>query len=208
MYTLQDAINAYLHRGFGSMNKNDFEVFIFNELLNTAPDFIGKSDFDISCQLRIPQAKVKRLRYEAGLKYPRHQSDMKTAIEQALHHTRILPKSDRCVEISVEDVLVQKNIQAMLKKRNGFCDSSFNSEILRFTLEDYETILKEVYGEDALKRMLQDVLKEIEKKSGKKEKLTFKDLLKKYIEGLADGAGHWIVDLALTALPKLLISLF
>lgn len=189
------------------MNKNDFEVFIFNELLNADPAYSGKSDFDISCQLRIPQAKVKRLRYEAGLKYPRQQSDLKSVINQALHNARILPKSDRCIEISVEDVLVQKNIQAILKKKNGFCDSSFNSEILRFTLEDYETLLKEVYGEEAVEQTLQKVLNEIEKKSGKKEKRTFKDLLKKLFEGMADGVGHWVIDLTLAALPELLKAL-
>lgn len=189
------------------MNKNDFEVFIFNELLKTDPNCMGKSDFDISCHLRIPQTKVKRLRYEAGLKYPREESDLNSVIEQALHGARVFPKSDRCIEIIVEDVLVQKNIQAILKKKNGFCDSSFNSEILRFTLEDYETLLKEVYGEKAVEQTLQKVLQEIEKKSGKKEKKTFKDLLKKLFEGMADGAGHWIMDLALTALPELLKSL-
>lgn len=206
--TLQDAINAYLKRGFGSMNKNDFEVFIFNELLISNPVFSGKSDFDISCELRIPQSKVKRLRYEAGLKFPISQSAINLEIDQALHNARVLPNSERCIEISVENVLVQKYIEATLKKKNGFCDSSFNSEILRFTLEDYVTLLNEIYGEEAVEETLQTVLKEIEKKSGKKEKRTLKELLKTFFDGMLVGAGHWVVNLGLSALPELLKSLF
>ena len=67
MYTnLRDAIDAYLNRGFGSMNKNDFEVFIFNELLRN-PLYGKYMDYDFSVMLRIPESKVKRLRYEANL---------------------------------------------------------------------------------------------------------------------------------------------
>ena len=60
-------IQAYLDRGFGSMTKNDFEVMIFAELLQTS--LLNKSNYDISVDLRIPETKVKRLRYEASLKY-------------------------------------------------------------------------------------------------------------------------------------------
>ena len=59
---LEEMIHAYLERGFGSMTKNDFEVWIFNYLLQN--ELQGKSDNAISRELRIPSAKVKRLRYE------------------------------------------------------------------------------------------------------------------------------------------------
>mgnify|MGYP003296971562 CR=1 FL=1 len=64
---MDSVINESLRRGFGSMTKNDYEVFIFNELLKTS-DYEGKSDFEISIKLKIPQSKVKRLRYEAALR--------------------------------------------------------------------------------------------------------------------------------------------
>jgi hypothetical protein len=66
--TLRDAIQQYRERGFGSMNKNDFEVAIFN-LLMQEDEMKGKSNYDLSWMLRIPESKVKRLAYESSLKY-------------------------------------------------------------------------------------------------------------------------------------------
>ena len=66
-FSVSDAIQAYLNHGFGSMTKNDFEVWIFNYLLQNRPT--NTSNFDFSVELRIPESKVKRLRYEASLKY-------------------------------------------------------------------------------------------------------------------------------------------
>lgn len=57
---LRSVINEYLSRGFGSMNKNDFEVWIFNYLLQER--LKGKSNYDISIELKIPEQKVKRLK--------------------------------------------------------------------------------------------------------------------------------------------------
>ena len=47
------------------MNKNDFEVFIFNEYRKRG----RKSNREMSLELKIPESKVKRLAYEADLKY-------------------------------------------------------------------------------------------------------------------------------------------
>ena len=56
---MQDFIDNYLKRGFGSMNKNDFEVMIMHELLQGK--LKGKSNYEISRELRVPESKVKRL---------------------------------------------------------------------------------------------------------------------------------------------------
>lgn len=67
MQTIDDALEKYLTKGFGSMNKNDFEVWIFNQLLHTV--LKDKDNYAISIYLKIPESKVKRLQYEASLKY-------------------------------------------------------------------------------------------------------------------------------------------
>ena len=67
MNDLNQIIDRYLKRGFGSMNKNDFEVWIFYFLLHN--QLKGMGNYDISLELRIPESKVKRLKYEAELKY-------------------------------------------------------------------------------------------------------------------------------------------
>ena len=57
------------------MNKNDFEVYIFNQII-TDPNYAGKNDYELSTELAIPQAKVKRLRYESNLKYGRNNAEV------------------------------------------------------------------------------------------------------------------------------------
>ena len=58
----------YLNRGFGTMNKNDFEVLFFY-LMQTYGDLGDKSNFALAKELEISEARVKRLAYEADLKY-------------------------------------------------------------------------------------------------------------------------------------------
>ena len=50
------------------MNKNDFEVAIFDEIMKD-DEYKDLSDFKLSVKLRVPESKIKRLRYEANLKY-------------------------------------------------------------------------------------------------------------------------------------------
>ena len=61
-------INRYATRGFGAMNKNDFEVLIF-DLLKKYGNLKEKSNYEISRALQIPETKVRRLAYESDLKY-------------------------------------------------------------------------------------------------------------------------------------------
>lgn len=46
-----EIVRKYLKRGFGSFNKNDFEVYMLEWLVNN--EFIIMSDFEISRKLRI-----------------------------------------------------------------------------------------------------------------------------------------------------------
>ena len=61
-----DFINICINR-FGSMTKNDYEVALFHEMLRAGLN--DKTDFQISLLLHIPETKIKRLRYEATLRY-------------------------------------------------------------------------------------------------------------------------------------------
>lgn len=73
---MKKIIESYLERGFGSMNKNDFEVFIFSWLIQNHSDYVNTTDNEISWQLKIPESKVKRLRYEAELKFGNNDTEV------------------------------------------------------------------------------------------------------------------------------------
>ena len=153
---LSEAIENYLKRGFGSMNKNDFEVFIFNEIIKS-PKHKGKSNYDLSCTLRIPETKVKRLRYEANLKYPLDENAIKATFKEYLEFAKMLPDNTRPIEICIEDDTVRKYIISLLKKGHRFSDSSFNSEIMRMTVDDFSYILDNVCNDEEKERLLEKI---------------------------------------------------
>ena len=109
-------IQAYLDRGFGSMTKNDFEVMIFAELIQTS--LRGMSDYQISCDLRIPESKVKRLRYEASLKYNILSEDDYRLMFKEIAQNAII--KDEKIILSIEDISLRKFINFKLKKMVNF----------------------------------------------------------------------------------------
>ncbi len=192
MIDLEYCLERYLQKGFGSMNKNDFEVFIFGRLLNTK--LRGLGDYEISRVLQIPQTKVKRLRYEADLKEGGR--DYKTMFESIIRQAKLRSGGEQIL-FSVEDLSLRRYLDSILKSDGRFSDSSFNSEIVSVNLEDFvflcETVLK---GQDfdAIIAHGKELLKGNENCS---KRMIFKGVLKKYIESVATEAGKYTVNLSL-----------
>ena len=179
-------VEDYLNRGFGSMNKNDFEVFIFGYLLRNK--FKGVSDFDISQQLRIPQSKVKRLRYEASLKMGK--TDFLNSFEEVIKKARI---REGCKKISfvIEDITLRKYLDSILKSDGRFYDSSFNSEIVVLSKEDFVYLVDKLC-EDHIKKDILD----------KTKKTSFIEIVSSFISEKGPGFVGKTIDLSITALSQ------
>ena len=95
--TLNEVISKYIEKGFGSMNKNDFEVWIFHYLLEH--ELQGKKNYEISIGLKIPKSKVKRLRYEAELKYSNNTSVEKYNMVCEHLKQAHFKKDGKCIQI-------------------------------------------------------------------------------------------------------------
>ncbi len=198
MSDLESAIDQYLNRGFGSMNKNEFEVWIFYYLLQN--QLQGKSNFDISVELRLPESKVKRLRYEATLKYgsPQNRKDYIAAFEKLL--TKVSFKKDGdCIQFVVEDIQLRKFLGSELKKGGRFSNTSFNSEIVSIEADDLEFLLKTLWPNEDLNEIYEQAKKKLNKKQ-----FTFKDLLKEFAMSSANQAGKVFVNLTYTGIRFLL----
>ena len=188
MNNTADVVNAYLGKGFGSMNKNDFEVWIFHYLLVNR--YSGKTDYEISLELRIPVTKVKRLRYEAELKYGNHvdMDDLKgyyaeafNKILEKIHFTR----KGEFLMFVVEDVGFRKYIEYILRNQGHLTDGSFSSDIITMNLEAFDALLQHFwskeYYEDFLTTAQKLMDKEMKSKSikqGKAEPFTMTTFLK------------------------------
>ena len=183
MNELDKTIQQYLDRGFGSMNKNDFEVWIFNYLLQNR--LKGLSNYDISIELKIPESKVKRLKYEAGLKYGDTKDTAIYASElEVLLNKAQLKKNGLCVQFIIEDIQLRKYLDSLLKQDGRFSDTSFNSEIVSIDADDLGFLMKTIFPSKDWK--------EFEKKAKKlldTDNVTFKGLLKKFAESAAEQAG-------------------
>lgn len=180
-------INDYLKRGFGTMTKNDFEVWIFHQLL--CGQLHGKTNREISVALRIPDSKVKRLRYEADLKWgtPNDDSSYHDALVTVIEKARLI-KEKKQIQFVIEDTALLKYLDARMKRANVSWDKSFNSENISIDFEQYETFCKEVLTKEYKEAI--DFLKDKFKYENSIAKL-FKDYYNKsrnkIIEELAEG---------------------
>lgn len=152
--TLAGFIDEYVNRGFGSMNKNDFEVWIFDYLLQGR--LTGMSNYEISVELRIPESKVKRLRYEASLKYgnPADTDQYSKAFQNLLEKVNLKRGSNSIIQFAVEDIQLRKFLDSILKRNGRFADTSFNSEVVSVTLDDLAILIEETCTEQEKAKLL------------------------------------------------------
>lgn len=201
MIELNKAINEYLNRGFGSMNKNDFEVWIFNYLLQDK--LKGLSNYEISIELKIPESKVKRLKYEAGLKYGKTKDTAIYASElEVLLSKAQLKKNGMCVQFVIEDIQLRKYLDSLLKQDGRFSDTSFNMEIVSIDADDLGFLMKTIFPNKDWKGF--------EKKAKElldTDKVTFKGLFKKFADSAAEQTGKRIIDLTFAGIMAFMASL-
>lgn len=151
-----DFIEEYLKKGFGSMNKNDIEVLVFHLLLQEEKKeqrigLKGMTDFAISVALQIPESKVKRLRYEAELKYPN--DDKKKALLDLLSTAQYKKENGKIIFV-VTNKMLRLYIADLLFQGNNFFDTSFNSNIVSLYIEDFIILLKKVYNENDIDQIV------------------------------------------------------
>lgn len=184
--TIEQAIQDYINRGFGSMTKNDFEVWIFSQWL-ADPNNKKKSNYEISRELRIPETKVKKLRYEVDLRYidKKDFEAMRQAQLDALLDKAVFDYDDGRVMFSVEDIALRQYIDHCLKENNRFSNTSFNREIVSISVSDYQVLFHKT---DPDNTKINQLLKDARIKF-KDDNITLEGILKKLAEGAAEEAG-------------------
>ena len=69
-----ELLNELALHDFGSFTKNDYEVLLFYLLLNDK-NYSKLSNFDLSCKLRVTETKIRKLAYEASVKYGQNDTE-------------------------------------------------------------------------------------------------------------------------------------
>lgn len=192
----EEFFGQYNKVGFGSMNKNDFEVFIFN-LLQKYGDLGICSNNQASIKLHIPESKVRRLKYEASLKYGR--TDSAYVMDRFLSYlekAKVVAEGKK-IQLSIEDKFVQVSINAQLKSLGYFSDSSFNGEITSINVDAFIALLEDTYTTSSIKEIIKEA-KRLTK--NREDEITFKLLLKKFLSGAAEETGKFSIKALSAAL--------
>ena len=139
----KDAFIEKCINSFGLMNKSHYEVELFRLLMEN--EFKNnETDFEISLRLQIPESKVKRLRYEMQLRY--YQDDTLKQLDNAFFN--LIKKNDfkltaERIQFCINDKMLRAYLSYKLSKENRFADSSFNSNVVSITADDFKCLLKD-----------------------------------------------------------------
>ncbi len=154
---------------FGSMNKNNYEVALFHLLLRNGFDTC--SDFELSVKLQIPESKVKRLRYEESLVYPKGGADANLYYQEQLAMLLLSRKyrmhNDR-IQFAIADKHFRLYISDALMRDGRFADTSFNTNIVVISVADLLYLLEKANIKSsetmkAIRKSIEDGNKEEEK---------------------------------------------
>ncbi len=174
-----------LVNNFGKINKNDLEIELMHLLLIN--DCSSISDYRMSKMLRVPETKIKRLRYETSLVYQDNEEELKEKIIVILTNTRI-KIHDTKLQIAVNDRYLRNYISDLLASDNRFYDSSFNSNIITLSSDDVFYLLEKLSGKKGEK-----YTKKI------REKIDNSEFPKTFMQNLKDAIPEFIKQVGATA---------
>ena len=185
-------INEYLQRGFGTMTKNDFEVMILHELLQS--ELKGKSNYEISQALRIPESKVKRLVYEVNLRYETEDSVYLENFIDCLLGAQEMRDGNK-IKFIIEDVATRRYLDSVLKSKHLYSDTSWNTEIVVITPKSLASVLEKLLTSKEADMVRNRI--ELAKAELKKERILkgLEDLLLGLTRGGVENAASIFVDL-------------
>jgi hypothetical protein len=187
-----DFLEHYLKNGIGAMSKSDVDALVMHLIDNYSQTKKGElfksvPNQSISQILRTPVSKIKRLRYDAGLKYEENsEEEAKKRFINCLKNVslEIDEKKQITIILILEDYLAKHWIQARIKENQTIYDGSFNSEIIKVKIEDFIKILKIVLDPkdvESFKKKYEPLKLRADIEEVKRG---FKDLVKEILKGV------------------------
>lgn len=180
-------IDEYLADGMGAMPKREFDILVMNLFLQYG-GIEGMSNQELSILLQTPESTIKRLRYEARLKYPPNQNYVQKEFLIVLSRSQFeLDKKDGSnidkmkIIFVMEDDFLRHEIQGRLKAKGMFADTSFNTEIIRIECSSLVAVIREIYG-DEIAENFYDLFKTLNESATDEDKNgIFRDSLLKFV---------------------------
>lgn len=200
---MKDFIDDYLKRGFGSMNKNDFEVFIMHKLLEDR--LKGKNNYEISRELKIPETKVKRLIYEVSLKYDSDEVAQKERLLAVLKNVHIYGNG-KDVMFVVENTATRNYLNSLLKAQGLMLNYKLNSEIVELERADFIALLSTLFTPEEQQRISDHAFYTIDGNKGSVNK-NFKDHMNDILDKMIEKGKDKMADLTVEGIIKIVAKI-
>jgi hypothetical protein len=188
-----DFLDSYLKLGLGSMPKTDIDALVMFLLdkhgLRGAGPLARLSNQQASELLKTPVAKIKKLRYEAALKFGGRAEDQAMGkLLAALASATLEMQADKICLI-VEDTLAKNWLQGQLKAHQQIFDHPFSAEIVRVSADGLFRVLDSTFDKTELTAFKEGYERAKQSKTAAERKKVFTSVATKFAEGAAKSAG-------------------
>lgn len=189
----KEFLDKYLQLGLGSMPKADVDALVMHLLdrhgLYKGAPLAGHSNQTVSETLKTPVAKIKKLRYDAALKFGgRVEDQAQGRLLAALSKATLEPDGSK-VCLIIEDALAKNWLQGQLKNNQQIFDYSFNTEIIKVSASGLFTALESVFDKKEI-RAFRDGYEKLKKQSDTAAiRAEFKKLASNFAHSAARAAG-------------------
>lgn len=189
----KEFLDSYLKFGLGALPKSDIDALVMHLLDRYGHEgsgpMAGLSNQIVSERLRTPVTKIRKLRYDAALKFGGRIEDQAMGRLLASLSRASLEAEGKKVCLIIEDSLAKNWLQGQLKIHQQIFDHSFNTEIVKVDAEGLFEVLETCFGEADLASLRQGYEVAKKKKSQEEMKKAFASVVKKFAEGAAKVAG-------------------
>jgi hypothetical protein len=195
----------YMKFGLGAMSKSDLDALVMSLVDQFGYDGSGPmatlGNQAASEKLRTPIAKIKKLRYDAALKFGGDvEVQARGRLLAALANASIEPQSDR-ICLVIEDSLAKNWLQGQLKLRQQIYDHSFNTEIIRVSSTGMFAVLESLFGPKDIEQFKigYESAKNIADVEARRKR--FNEITLNFIKGAANAAGKGVVSIIRAHIP-------
>lgn len=185
------------------MSKSDVDALVMFILDSYCKDGQGRrystlSNADASQILRAPLSRIKKLRYEAALKYAENseleaQKRFLTGLANASLEVSEARENAK-IHLIIEDTLAKNWIQGKLKQSKKYYDGTFNTEVVKIKPEDFFEVLEVLFDDESIKHFRESFEMILSQKSSIQMKSKFAAMIDAMTKSLMDKAVSMGVD--------------
>jgi len=192
-------LENYLKFGLGALPKSDIDALVMHLL-----DRYGYAEYgplatrrnqEASEILKTPVSKIKKLRYEAALKFGESiEEQAKGRLLAALSQATLeLDDNKEKVNLIIEDSLAKNWLQGQLKSHQLIFDHSFNTEIVKVPADGLFAVLDTIFSKKELGKFRTEYSSAKKLKTAEQRRKAFKQAASSFAQGAAKQAGAGVV---------------